>query len=94
MPTIFETVNADAPATSFGHRWGWLLALGIVQIIAGGIAIAVPVVASLAAVAVFGAVLVVTAILQIAPRIQGEGVATLCMVWAWRIACTHSPGCS
>ena len=43
MPTIFETVNADAPATSFGRRWGWLLALGIVQIIAGGIAIAVPV---------------------------------------------------
>ena len=66
MPTIFETVNADAPATSFGRRWGWLLALGIVQIIAGGIAIAVPVVASLAAVAVFGAVLIVTAILQIA----------------------------
>src|ERR1700731_4555758 len=55
MPTIFQTVNADAPATSFGRRWGWLLTLGIVQIIAGGIAIAVPVVASLAAVAVFGA---------------------------------------
>jgi uncharacterized membrane protein HdeD (DUF308 family) len=65
MPTIFETVDADAPAPSFGRRWGWLLALGIVQIIAGGIAIAVPVVASLAAVAVFGAVLIVTAILQI-----------------------------
>jgi uncharacterized membrane protein HdeD (DUF308 family) len=65
MPTIFETVDADAPAPSFGRRWGWLLALGIVQIIAGGIVIAVPVVASLAAVAVFGAVLIVTAILQI-----------------------------
>ena len=43
-----------------------MLALGIVQIIAGGIAIAVPVVASLAAVGVFGAVLIVTAIMQIA----------------------------
>jgi uncharacterized membrane protein HdeD (DUF308 family) len=43
-----------------------MLALGIVQIIAGGIAIAVPVVASLAAVAVFGAVLIVTAIVQLA----------------------------
>jgi uncharacterized membrane protein HdeD (DUF308 family) len=52
MPTIFETVTADAPATSCGRRRGWLLALGIVQIIAGGIAIAVPVVVSLAAVAV------------------------------------------
>src|ERR1700736_347473 len=66
MPTIFETVNADAPATSFGHRWGWMLALGIVQIIAGAIAIAVPVVASLAAVAVFGAVLILSAIAQLA----------------------------
>src|ERR1700738_3287456 len=65
MPTIFETVNADAPATSFGRRWGWLLALGIVQIIVGGIAIAVPIVASLAAVAIFGAVLIVTAIFQL-----------------------------
>src|SRR6266436_3568060 len=70
MPTIFETVNADAPATSFGHWWGWLLALGIVQIIAGSIAIAVPVVASLAAVAIFGAVLIVTATLQLIHAFQ------------------------
>jgi uncharacterized membrane protein HdeD (DUF308 family) len=62
-----DTMNADIPATSsFGHRWGWLLALGIVQIIAGCFAIAVPVIASLAAVGVFGAVLIVTAIMQIA----------------------------
>jgi uncharacterized membrane protein HdeD (DUF308 family) len=38
---------------SLGHRRGWLLALGIVQIIAGWIAIAIPVVASFAAVAIF-----------------------------------------
>jgi uncharacterized membrane protein HdeD (DUF308 family) len=43
-----------------------MLALGIVQIIAGAIAIGVPVVASLAAVAVFGAVLIVSAIAQLA----------------------------
>ena len=42
-----------------------MLALGIVQIIAGAIAIAVPVVASLAAVAVFGAVLILSAIAQL-----------------------------
>src|SRR3979411_3487598 len=70
MPTTFETVNAAVPATSFGYRWGWLLALGIVQIIAGGLAIAVPVVASLAAVGVFGAVLIVTAIMQIVHAFQ------------------------
>jgi uncharacterized membrane protein HdeD (DUF308 family) len=66
MPTIFQTVNADVPENSFTRRWGWLLALGIVQIIAGALAIAVPVVASLAAVGVFGAILIVTAIMQIA----------------------------
>jgi uncharacterized membrane protein HdeD (DUF308 family) len=60
------TMNADVPENSFTYRWGWMLALGIVQIIAGALAIAVPVVASLAAVAVFGAILIVTAIMQIA----------------------------
>jgi uncharacterized membrane protein HdeD (DUF308 family) len=59
MATI--SVKADTAAATPGHWWGWLLALGIVQIIAGSIAIAVPAVASLAAVAVFGAVLLVTA---------------------------------
>ena len=46
MPTITDTVHTDTGATPFGHRWGWLLALGIVQIIAGCIAIAIPVLAS------------------------------------------------
>jgi len=64
MPTITDTVKADT-ATPLGHRWGWLLALGIVQIIAGCIAIVVPVVASLAAVGIFGAVLLVTALMQL-----------------------------
>jgi uncharacterized membrane protein HdeD (DUF308 family) len=65
MPTITDTVKADTAATRLGHRWGWLLALGIVQIVAGIIAIAVPVVASIAAVGIFGAVLLVTAALQL-----------------------------
>jgi uncharacterized membrane protein HdeD (DUF308 family) len=65
MPTITETMKTDTAATPLGLRWGWLLALGIVQIVTGSIAIAVPVVASLAAVGVFGAVLLVTAILQL-----------------------------
>jgi uncharacterized membrane protein HdeD (DUF308 family) len=47
------------------HRWGWLFALSIMQIIAGCIAIASPIIASLAAVAVFGAVLVLTAVIQL-----------------------------
>lgn len=65
MTTITERMESNMTATPLGHRWGWLLALGIVQIIAGWIAIAVPVVASFAAVAIFGAVLIVTAIFQL-----------------------------
>src|SRR6202043_2019940 len=66
MATIPETMEPKMTATTaLGHRWGWLLALGIVQIIAGWIAIAIPVVASFAAVAIFGAVLLVTAIFQL-----------------------------
>src|SRR3977135_4635486 len=63
MATI--NVKANTAAATPGHWGGWLLALGIVQIIAGSIAIAVPVVASLAAVAIFGAVLLVTGIMQL-----------------------------
>ncbi len=70
MSTITQTMNVDAVAAPLGRRWGWLLALGIAEIIAGGIAIAVPVIASLAAVAIFGAVLLVTAILQLVHAFQ------------------------
>jgi len=65
MATATEPLESEMAATALGHRWGWLLALGIVQIIAGWIAIAIPVVASFAAVAIFGAVLLVTAIFQL-----------------------------
>ena len=69
MATIAEPMGSNMgskmTATALGHRWGWLLVLGIVQIIAGWIAIAVPVVASFAAVAIFGALLIVTAIFQL-----------------------------
>jgi uncharacterized membrane protein HdeD (DUF308 family) len=46
------------------RRWGWLLLLGLVQIACGALALAVPVAASLAAVIVFGAVLVVAGVFQ------------------------------
>src|SRR3984957_10226887 len=70
MATITQTMNVDSAAAPLGRHWGWVLSLGIVEIIAGGIAIAVPVIASLAAVAVFGAVLLVTAILQLVHAFQ------------------------
>jgi uncharacterized membrane protein HdeD (DUF308 family) len=67
---VIKTTNENDAATEFAHRWGWLLALGIVQIIAGTVAIAVPVVASLAAVAIFGALLIVTAVFQLIHAFQ------------------------
>jgi uncharacterized membrane protein HdeD (DUF308 family) len=65
MATITEPMGSNMTATALGNRWGWLLVLGIVQIIAGWIAIAVPVVASFAAVAFFGALMMVAAIFQL-----------------------------
>jgi uncharacterized membrane protein HdeD (DUF308 family) len=50
--------------SALAHRWGWLLVLGIVQIISGWIAVAIPAVASFAAVTIFGAVLIASAIFQ------------------------------
>jgi uncharacterized membrane protein HdeD (DUF308 family) len=58
-------MNTNVAATTLTHRWGWLLVLGIVQIIAGSLAIAIPAVASFAAVGIFGAVLMVSAIFQL-----------------------------
>jgi uncharacterized membrane protein HdeD (DUF308 family) len=55
----------SAATTALGHRWGWLFALCIMQIIAGCIAIASPIIASLAAVAIFSAVLILTAVIQL-----------------------------
>ena len=70
MPTMTQTVNSDTAGIPLGRRWGWLLALGVVEIIAGCVAIAVPLIASLAAVAIFGSVLLVTAVFQLAHAIQ------------------------
>jgi uncharacterized membrane protein HdeD (DUF308 family) len=60
-----ESMKSEAATNVLGHRWGWLFALSIMQIIAGCIAIATPIIASLAAVAVFGAVLILTAVIQL-----------------------------
>ena len=48
------------------RRWGWLLLLGIVQVICGALALVIPVAASLAAALVFGAVLLVAGVFQCA----------------------------
>jgi uncharacterized membrane protein HdeD (DUF308 family) len=64
------TITADAApseeqSTSLRMGWGWLLALGVVQILGGALAIAVPAIASLAAVMVIGWLLIVAAVFHI-----------------------------
>jgi len=64
MTVITESAEAATAPTLIEHGRGWLIALGIVQIILGAVALSVPVIASFAAVAVFGAVLLMNAICQ------------------------------
>jgi uncharacterized membrane protein HdeD (DUF308 family) len=65
IDTPAQTIDAAVPEASvLRRRWRGLLLLGIVQIIGGAFAIAVPVAASLAAALVFGAVLLVLGVLQ------------------------------
>jgi uncharacterized membrane protein HdeD (DUF308 family) len=40
MATITQIMNVDSAAATLGRHWGWLLALGVVEIIAGCSAIA------------------------------------------------------
>lgn len=65
MATAAETLPPAVSAPALTEHWGWLLALGIVQVVGGAIAIAVPALASLAAVVVFGAALLASAIFQL-----------------------------
>ena len=65
MSTNESAVSQTAPVVpAMQRRWGWLLLLGVVELVCGAFALMVPVAASLAAVIVLGAVLVVSAVFQ------------------------------
>ena len=70
MATIFDDAISDTPAATPGSHWMWLLLLSIFQILGGALAVAVPITASLAAVAVIAALLIVTAFLQLIHAFQ------------------------
>lgn len=65
MATIFDDATTDMPAATLGRDWTWLLLLAVFQILGGALAVAVPIAASLAAVAVIASLLIVTAFLQL-----------------------------
>jgi uncharacterized membrane protein HdeD (DUF308 family) len=66
--TTARDVEADATpigAVSLQRRWGWLLVLGIVQVVCGALALTIPVAASLAAAIVAGVLLLVSGVFQL-----------------------------
>ena len=65
MASTTDSFALGSIPTTLRERWGWLLAFGIAQIIAGVLAIAVPPAASLAAVLIFGWVLIVSAVFHV-----------------------------
>jgi uncharacterized membrane protein HdeD (DUF308 family) len=68
MATMTDSARAEtmlAGSRALERRWGWLLLLGIVQVICGALALAIPVAASLATAIVAGALLLVSGIFQL-----------------------------
>lgn len=70
MSAAIDATQADPGVAVFRRHWGWLLAFAIVQVIAGALAVAIPTLASLAAVAIFGWVMLVAAVFHIAHAIR------------------------
>jgi uncharacterized membrane protein HdeD (DUF308 family) len=68
-----DSVVDPGSAEILRKRWGWLIALGIVQVIGGVAAMAVPAVASLVAVGMFGAILLVSAVFHVIHAFKVRG---------------------
>jgi uncharacterized membrane protein HdeD (DUF308 family) len=60
----FEPIVVEGPLTSLQRPWAALLLLGIVQLVCGALALVVPTAASVAAVAIFGALMLVSGVFQ------------------------------
>ena len=86
MASTTDSLELGSIPTTLRERWGWLLAFGIAQIIAGVLAIAVPPAASLAAVLIFGWATDVSAVLSCRPCLQGKEVGRASR-------CTFSAAC-
>jgi uncharacterized membrane protein HdeD (DUF308 family) len=55
------------------HRWGWLLALGLVQIVLGTIAICVPIIGTVASAIFVGWLFLAAGVVQVVHAFQGRG---------------------
>ena len=65
-----EGVDYERRAQSLHSRWGWFLALGIVLVMAGALAVALPVVSTFASSVVLGVVLVIAGIVKMVQSLQ------------------------
>src|SRR5262245_46557923 len=68
MPTPMSllTPGGSEERQELGRHWFWLVALGVALIIMGGLAISFPAMATLTTVSVFGFILMVGAVVEIA----------------------------
>jgi len=62
--------STELSLEQLGRRWGWLLALGIVMLVAGFAAVLFPVLATLAAEIVLGAIFLLVGIVEIAQGLE------------------------
>lgn len=62
--------NGQQPAESVRSKWGWFLALGIVLVLAGALAIALPAVSTFAASVVLGVVLLLAGVVKMVQSVQ------------------------
>ena len=70
MSAASRTVETGFAPATFRRHWGWLLAFAIVQVIAGSFAIAIPTLASLIGVALFGWLMILSGVFQVAHAVR------------------------
>jgi uncharacterized membrane protein HdeD (DUF308 family) len=70
MSVASPTFETDVAPAIFRRHWGWLLAFAIVQVIAGSFAMAIPTLASLVGVALFGWLMIMSGIFQVVHAVR------------------------
>lgn len=65
--------DAARPTEAMKRNWGWMLAIGIVLILTGLLAFALPVVASIAVEAMIGAAFLISGVMQGVHAVRAEG---------------------
>src|SRR5215470_13726488 len=81
MTSISETLMAGPDTAPLRAKWGWILALGIVYVIAGFVALGSVVMATVASVLVVGVMMIVAGVAEIISAWQCKGWGRF-LLWA------------